>query len=122
MSHILVIEDDGFFSELLVEMLKADGHQVTLADDGVKAMHALERIHPDLIITDILMPNMDGVELIMALAKQTNTTPVIAMSGGRRAISSEFSLESAKLLGVKNTLSKPFTHTDLRLAIQLALA
>jgi CheY-like chemotaxis protein len=122
MSHILVIEDDKFFSELLVELLKQDGHVVSLATDGAKALQLLSTQRPDLIITDILMPNMDGVELIMALAKQDNRIPVIAMSGGRRSISPEFSLESAKLLGVKTTLTKPFTHTDLRQIVQSALA
>jgi CheY-like chemotaxis protein len=122
MSHILVIEDDEFFSELLVELLQQDGHKVSLAKDGAKALQLLTIQRPDLIITDILMPNMDGVELIMALAKQGSSIPVIAMSGGRRSISPEFSLESAKLLGVKTTLTKPFTHTELRQIVQLALA
>ena len=122
MSHILVIEDDEFFSELLLELLQQDGHKVSLATDGAKALQLLAIQRPDLIITDILMPNMDGVEFIMALAKQDSRIPVIAMSGGRRSISPEFSLESAKLLGVKTTLTKPFTHTDLRQMVQLALA
>ena len=122
MSHILVIEDDAFFSELLLELLQQDGHKVSFATDGAKALQLLTIQRPDLIITDILMPNMDGVELIMALAKQDSRIPVIAMSGGRRSISPEFSLESAKLLGVKTTLTKPFTHTDLRQTVQLALA
>ena len=122
MSHILVIEDDEFFSELLLELLQQDGHKVSLATDGAKALQLLAIQRPDLIITDILMPNMDGVEFIMALAKQDSRIPLIAMSGGRRSISPEFSLESAKLLGVKTTLTKPFTHTDLRQTVQLALA
>jgi len=122
MSHILVIEDDEFFGELLLELLQQDGHKVSLATDGAKALQLLAIQRPDLIITDILMPNMDGVEFIMALAKQDSRIPVIAMSGGRRSISPEFSLESAKLLGVKTTLTKPFTHTDLRQTVQLALA
>jgi CheY-like chemotaxis protein len=122
MSHILVIEDDVFFSEMLVDLLQQDGHKVSHATDGTKALQLLTLQRPDLIITDILMPNMDGVELIMALAKQGNLIPVIAMSGGRRSISPEFSLESAKLLGVKTTLMKPFTHKDLRQIVQLALA
>jgi CheY-like chemotaxis protein len=122
MPHILVIEDDAFFSELLLELLQQDGHKVSLATDGAKALQLLTVQRPDLIITDILMPNMDGVELIMTLAKQGNCIPVIAMSGGRRSISPEFSLESAKLFGVKKTLTKPFTHTDLRQIVQLALA
>jgi CheY-like chemotaxis protein len=122
MPHILVIEDDAFFSELLLELLQQDGHKVSLATDGAKALQLLAVQRPDLIITDILMPNMDGVELIMTLVKQGNFIPVVAMSGGRRSISPEFSLESAKLLGVKKTLTKPFTHTDLRQIVQLALA
>ena len=122
MSHILVIEDDAFFSEMLVELLQQDGHKVSIAADGAKALQLLTLQRPDLIITDILMPNMDGVEFIMELAKQGNLIPVIAMSGGRRSISPEFSLESAKLMGVKATLVKPFTHKDLRQIVQLTLA
>ncbi len=121
MSHILVIDDDDFFIELLVQLLQQDGHRVTTADDGVKAMKLLQRIKPDLIITDILMPNMDGVELIMELSQQSNDTPLIAMSGGRRSVTSEFNLQSAKLMGVKETLTKPFSQADLRRAIQKAL-
>ena len=56
MSHILVIEDDEFFNEMLVHMLEQDGHKVSSTNDGIKAMHLLQRITPDLIITDILMP------------------------------------------------------------------
>jgi CheY-like chemotaxis protein len=122
MSHILVIEDDEFFSEMLVELLQQDGHKVSLAADGTKALQLLTLQRPDLIITDILMPNMDGVEFIMELAKQGNQIPVIAMSGGRRSISPEFSLESAKLMGVKATLVKPFTQKDLRQIVQSNLA
>ena len=81
----------------------------------------LARVRPDLIITDILMPNMDGMEFIMELVRQSNNTPLIAMSGGRRSITSAFNLESARLLGVKVTLSKPFTHTALRAALHEAL-
>jgi len=122
MSHILVIEDDEFFSEMLVELLQQDGHKVSLAADGTKALQLLTLQRPDLIITDILMPNMDGIEFIMELAKQGTQIPVIAMSGGRRSISPEFSLESAKLMGVKATLVKPFTQTDLRQIVQSSLA
>lgn len=122
MSHILVIDDDEFFRDVLEQMLKKEGHIVTVSHDGIHALGLLKRIEPDLIITDILMPNMDGVEFIMQLTKLSNNTPVIAMSGGRRSITSAFNLESAKLLGVKVTLTKPFAHTALRTALQEALA
>ncbi len=121
MSHVLVIEDDEFFREALQQMLIKEGHQVTASHDGAEALSMLERVRPDLIITDILMPNMDGMEFIMELVRQSNNTPLIAMSGGRRSITSAFNLESARLLGVKVTLSKPFTHTALRAALHEAL-
>lgn len=122
MSHVFVIEDDEFFSAMLVAMLQQEGHKVTETNDGIKALDLLRRIKPDLIITDILMPNMDGVELIMELSKKSSAIPLIAISGGRRSITAEFNLGSAKLLGVKSTLVKPFTLMDLRKAIQDALA
>lgn len=121
MSHILVIDDDKIFREMLTQMLQQWGHQVTVACDGAKALELLKRIKPDVIITDILMPILDGVELVMELSKLCNNTPLIAMSGGRRSITSVFNLESAKLMGAKVTLTKPFTHTALRAALQSAL-
>jgi CheY-like chemotaxis protein len=72
-------------------------------------------------MTDILMPHMDGVEFILALSKSNNSVPVIAMSGGRRSITPEFNLESARLLGVRATLTKPFSHADLRKALSKVL-
>jgi CheY-like chemotaxis protein len=122
MSHILVVDDDEFFRDVLEQMLMKEGHKVTISPDGAHALGLLKRIAPDLIITDILMPHMDGVEFIMQLSRQSNNTPVIAMSGGRRSISSAFNLESAKLMGVKVTLTKPFAHTALRTALHEALA
>lgn len=121
MAHILVVEDDLQFRTMLVVMLQGDQHQVSTAENGREALALLARSAPDLIITDILMPTMDGVELIMALSQSGNTTPVIAMSGGRRSISAEFNLESAALLGVKVSLAKPFARADLRSAIEKAL-
>jgi CheY-like chemotaxis protein len=122
MLHILVIDDDEFFRETLVHILQKEGYKVTESNDAVNALALLERIRPDLVFTDILMPNMDGMEFIMKLSKQSNNMPVIAMSGGRRSITSPFNLESAKLLGVKVTLTKPFTLVALRTALVLALA
>jgi CheY-like chemotaxis protein len=122
MAHILVVEDDVQFRQMLLDMLQQDGHQLASAGDGAQAIKLLATLRPDLIITDILMPGMDGVELIMALSKQDDATPMIAMSGGRRSITAEFNLDSAALLGVKATLSKPFSRADLRAAIEQALA
>ena len=122
MSHIFVIEDDLEFREPLVKMLTNDGHAVTAAADCVQALNLLRTVRPDLIITDILMPKMDGIETIIELSRRDNAVPIIAMSGGRRAITPEFSLTSAELLGVSVTLAKPFSRAELRGAIKQALA
>lgn len=122
MAQILVIEDDEQFREMLVKMLTLDTHRVTVAHDGEEGLRLCRQVRPDLIITDILMPQMDGIEMIMELARQGGSTPVIAISGGRRSISAEFNLESASLMGVKAALAKPFTRADLRQAIDQALA
>ena len=122
MARILVIEDDLAFRGPLVKMLTNDGHNVEVAGDGTVALELFKTIRPELIITDVLMPKMDGIETIMELSRSGNAVPIIAMSGGRRSITSEFNLASAQLVGVKGTLAKPFSWADLRRAVQDALA
>lgn len=119
--QILVVDDDPFFTGLITDLLELDGHMVSCVTDGISAIKLLEHYQPDLIITDILMPNMNGVDLILALSRNDSHIPIIATSGGRRAISPDFSLESAKLLGVTTTISKPFTRKELQQAIRVAM-
>lgn len=121
MAHILLIEDDMQFRQMLVMMLELDGHRVTMAADGSEALGIIGTATYDLIITDILMPNLDGAETILKLFEQGSETPIIAMSGGRRSISLEFNPESVKLTGVKVALAKPFSRADLRAAINESL-
>lgn len=122
MANILIIDDDEQFRAMLQQMLTGDAHHVTAATDGDMGLGLVATLQPDLIITDILMPKKDGIELILELARRESHTPIIAISGGRRAIRADFNLESASLLGVKATLAKPFSRDDLRQAINKALA
>lgn len=121
MAAILVIDDDDAFRRMLQQMLEQDGHCVSGAADGAEALRLLAHGTPDLILTDILMPGMDGIELIIELARQGSVTPLIAMSAGRRSITPQFNLESAALMGVRTTLLKPFARAALRDAIAQAL-
>ena len=121
MPHILVIEDELGFREPLVKILQNDGHTVAVAGDGVEALNLLKTLRPNLIITDVLMPKMDGIEVIIALSHASHGVPIIAMSGGRRSVTAEFTLSSAEMMGVSATLAKPFSRADLRLAIKQAL-
>ena len=121
MAKILVIDDEEQLRDLLKQMLGRDGHEVQTACDGVEGMRIFGQFLPDLVITDIIMPNKDGIEVITELLYGNTGTPIIAISGGRRAITAEFNLESAELLGVKGILSKPFTRDQLREAVKIAL-
>jgi len=122
MTHILVVEDDPQFCTMITQMLTQDGHRIQVAGNGEEGLRRIAEAAPELILTDILMPGTDGIDLIMALNRQGSAIPVIAMSGGRRTIRAEFNLESAALLGVRATLTKPFTRAELRQAITSALA
>lgn len=113
MAKILVIDDEAQLRDLLTKMLERDGHKVMTAFDGVEGVRVFSQFNPDLVITDIIMPNKDGVEVIMDLVALDPTIPIIAISGGRRAITAEFNLESAEMLGVRGILSKPFTRDQL---------
>lgn len=122
MTHILLIDDDDQYRDMLTQMLSRDGHDVITANSGVAGIALAKHHRPELIITDILMPKMDGIETIIALDQAGIKTPIIAISGGRRSISPEFNLESAMLMGVKATIAKPFNREDLRKAIAQAMA
>ncbi|AFL72406.1 response regulator [Thiocystis violascens] len=121
MINVLIVDDDELFRAMLEEMVRREGYQVRAVTNGNEALLAIARQPPDLIITDILMPEKDGIELIAELAQRDSRIPIIAVSGGRRAISLEFNLESAALMGVRATLPKPFTRDALRRAIAEAL-
>ena len=107
---------------MLAQMLSLEAHRVTQAGDGEKGLRLAGQVKPDLIITDILMPNKDGMETIMALSEGGSAIPIIAISGGGRVLSAQFNLETAALMGVKATLAKPFARADLHRAIALALS
>lgn len=122
MFNVLIVDDEELFRIMLEEMVRREGHQVRSAANGNEALRAIAQQPPDLIITDILMPEKDGIELIAELGQRGSRIPIIAISGGRRAISLEFNLESAALMGVRATLPKPFSREALRRAITDALA
>jgi|694.fasta_scaffold110084_3 CheY-like chemotaxis protein len=121
MLKILVIEDENLLSDLLKKFLTRDGHQVLIANDGVEGIKIYYQFRPDLIITDIIMPEKDGIEVIVEVLKDNPELPIIAISGGRRAVTADFNLDSAEMLGVKGILQKPFTHEQLQELIESVL-
>jgi CheY-like chemotaxis protein len=84
---------------------------------------ALVRFHPfDLVLTDVIMPEIDGTEVILAVKKYRRDTPVIAMSGGDSVMTSEFSLNLAKAVGAGILLNKPFRLEELLATVDKALS
>jgi len=111
--RILLVDDDPAISALLRIHFEADGFAVEVADNGVAAMALLNSRPFDLLITDLFMPDMDGLELIRGLRRKHSDIKIIVMSGGGSSLSPEAFLEIARLLGVARTFEKPYECRDL---------
>jgi len=109
---ILVIDDDDLLRCLIGEPLRDAGHQVSVATNGVDGMRLLSKERPDIVITDILMPDQDGLGLIMAVRREWPTAKIIAISGGG-AFGSLDLLVTASRLGADATLAKPIMPEEL---------
>lgn len=107
MRRILVVDDDPQVRRGLSRALHQSGYEVVEAANGREAMAILRQDPPDLVITDINMPEMDGIEIINELRAAGTPVPVIAISGGGR-LPKELLLGDASILGAVATLEKPF--------------
>ena len=121
MARILIIDDEPMVRQQLADGLQAAGHEILTAVDGLDALNEVHQAAPDLIISDILMPNADGIELLMSLRQEKCQIPVIAISGGGRYGDTAF-LGTARVLGAARTMIKPFRIEDLLAAIDELLA
>ena len=119
MAKILVIDDDEQFCEFLEKVLIRDGNEVATAHDGEDGIRRFERILPDLVITDIFMPNKNGIEVITELQRMNSDVSVIAISG--RQLQQLEALDFALLLGARRILEKPFTRDQLLGTVSQAL-
>ena len=117
--EILVVEDDVSLAELLCEVLDEEGYRTRRAGDGHAALAAGQQRRPALVLTDIVMPECDGMELLMALRGRHPSVPVVAMSGGRR--NTGLYLHAADRLGAVTVLQKPFTNATLLDTVERAL-
>ena len=112
MASILVVEDDEALRRLFEQMLVRAGHEVTIASDGAQALKLIDTTAFDVMITDLIMPEMEGLSLLRELRKKKLPLKVIAMSGGGRGAAVDY-LEMAVMLGAAATLPKPFTFQQL---------
>ncbi len=120
MPRFLVADDNLAIRTLLTEILEGNGHQVVTAPNGLAAMKCLQAGTFDVLITDIFMPEKDGIELIMEVRTQYPEMRVIAISGGGPGIGMDL-LRPAQRLGAAKVLRKPVSRADLLQAIQEVL-
>ena len=121
MGKILLVEDDDEFREMLGRVLRREEHIVTTAANGNEAMRLLQDNAFDLVITDLLMPEKEGIETIMALRRKIPALKIIAMSGGG-LVDPEDYLVLARKLGATQTLAKPFSGKELAAAVASVLS
>ena len=120
MPYILIIDDDPAIRLLFEQFLTRSGYEVALAENGKTGLQLMRETAPDLIITDIMMPEMDGLEILMAIRQELQSVPVIAISGGMRALPINF-LHQAKLMGARHVFEKPVPLDLLLKAIENVL-
>lgn len=120
MAYILIIDDDPGICDIFQQILEAEGHETSTAANGLAGLDQFRQRQADLIITDMVMPVMDGLKLILELKRESPNTPVIAISGGG-AINAERYLTLAGNIGSIETLTKPVSRRQLIDAINATL-
>ena len=116
MPHIHIVDDEALIRELFRRILENEGYQVTDSSDGNAALALCRKRPPDLIITDLIMPEKEGIETIIELKRDMPHVKIIAISGGGRIMATEY-LELAETFGANMTLSKPISRDELLTAV-----
>ena len=121
MQNILVIDDDKLMCLALAKILISAGYNVVQASDGEEGLKLYRTQDFDLVITDLIMPDKEGIQIIRELRKENSRIRIIAMSAGGRGGATDY-LKWARLMGAKQCLSKPIKREDLLDAVQAVLA
>lgn len=114
MSLVLIIDDDAQFRTMVRRLLEAEGHSVIEAENGNEGIEKFRSQSPDMIVTDMIMPERSGIETIMQIREESPTMRIVAVSGGDMAGDM---LGSAMSVGANEVLAKPFRGEDLLRAI-----
>lgn len=119
-TSILIIDDDEDIRIMVGEVLRRAGYQTAEAANGRLGIKKLREAPADLIVTDLIMPEQEGLETIMEIRRRFPRMKIVAMSGGGHDGVMDF-LPMAKKLGASRTLNKPFSTTQLLTAVREAL-
>ena len=117
MARILVIDDDEQVLDMLYESLMLEGYDVLRASNGEEGLRLYREDPVDLIITDLIMPEKEGIETIIELRQDFPDVKIIAISGGGRVGTKDY-LHMAKIFGVQRTFNKPVAREQLLDAIK----
>ena len=120
MARILIIDDESQIRSMLRLMLERAGYEIAEAPDGIDGIRQYRENPADLIITDLIMPNKDGIGMIIDLKKEFPKVKIIAMSGGG-VNRPEGYLDGAKKLGATRTLTKPIDREEMLKAVKETL-
>ena len=113
MKRILIIDDEIQMRQMLKQTLERAGYEVIDAPDGEQGIKLFKQAPTDLIITDLIMPEKDGMETIIELKREFPDVKIIAISGGSRAMDPRDYLQYATQVGVIHTFTKPFDNNEL---------
>jgi DNA-binding response OmpR family regulator len=122
MTTILIVEDEDLLREGVQEFLEMHGYTVVGAGDGAEALEWLQDTHIDLVITDLVMPKLDGVDFVAKLRVNHPVLPVIVVSGSSNSVISRYGLKSIEIPGANASLSKPFKTADLLVTVKALLS
>jgi len=121
MAKILIIDDDIQILDVMTSFLKRSNHDIHTAADGIQGIRQLETQEFDLVITDVIMPEQDGIGVLLWLLNQTKRPKVIAMSGGSALLDQTYLLNICKKLSADKILTKPIDFETLTHAVYDAL-
>jgi DNA-binding NtrC family response regulator len=117
MSRILIVDDNINLRGILRQILESAGHQVREASNGVEAMKVLSEGPAELVITDVIMPDKEGIETVIEIRKIFPDMKIIVMSAGGRFGPEDY-LETATVFGANRTIAKPFSRNDILKTVQ----
>lgn len=116
MTSILVVDDDQALCQAVAETLAKAGYETRVVHDGREAMRQFEDEPADIVVTDLFMPELDGLELINRLRRVSPSTCIVAMSGFESGSNVDY-LKAAKSFGATSVLKKPFRSAELLNAV-----
>ena len=117
MARILLAEDDDAYRQTLRRILESGGHDVTEAPDGARALAIFREGDFEVLVTDLHMPQTDGVELLRALRQEGRTVHVVGITGGSMVLPTNVSGTLLEAFGADRVLFKPFRASELLAAV-----